>query len=88
MSNQYVSGCLMQSPKCGREVDVQCRYVLQGSAELSCLAVARILHGLPSAAFPAAQWKGCGCWGRYADVDLGEVLSIAEEELKAFHSKS
>lgn len=56
---------------------------IQGTEELSGRALARILHGLPSSAFPAAQWKSCGYWGRYADVDFAAVLHVAEAEVKA-----
>ena len=42
-------------------------------------AVARILMGVPSAAFKRADWqKRCQWWGRYADVDFGAVLAAAE----------
>jgi ATP-dependent DNA helicase Q4 len=55
---------------------------MQG-APASGLALARILHGLHSPAFPRDQWGRCGFWGRYADVDFGQVLEVAEAEAAA-----
>ncbi len=55
----------------------------QVAAQLTGRAVARILHGLSSSAFPAAQWKKCGYWGRYGDVDFEAVLAVAEAEIQA-----
>lgn len=40
------------------------------------------MHGISSAAYPAAEWRKCGYWGRYSDVDFARVLKIAEEEMK------
>ena len=50
--------------------------------QMSAQAVARIMHGVPSAAYPAAEWRKCGYWGRYSDVDFAEVLKMAEEQLQ------
>lgn len=53
-------------------------------AQMTGRAIARILHGLQSSAFPAAQWKKCGYWARYVDVDFDAVLAIAEAEVGAW----
>ena len=50
--------------------------------QMSAQAVARIMHGVPSAAYPAAEWRKCGYWGRYSDVDFANVLKLAEEQLQ------
>lgn len=44
-------------------------------------AIARILHGVSSPAFPTKQWSKCGFWGRYVDVDFGAVQKTAEKVL-------
>jgi len=49
---------------------------------MSAQAVARIMHGISSSAYPAADWKKCGYWGRYSDVDFACVLLTAEEASK------
>ena len=56
-----------------------CMACMQGKAA-GGLALARILHGLHSRAFPREQWSRCGFWGRYADVDFDAVLEVAEAE--------
>ena len=56
-----------------------CMACMQGKAA-GGLALARILHGLHSPAFPREQWSRCGFWGRYADVDFDAVLEVAEAE--------
>ncbi len=56
----------------------------QVAAQLTGRAAARILHGLSSSAFPAIQWKKCGYWGRYGDVDFEAVLAVAEAEIQAW----
>ena len=50
--------------------------------QMSAQAVARIMHGVPSVAYPAAEWRKCGYWGRYKDVDFAKVLKVAEEQLE------
>ena len=53
---------------------------LQGGP-LTGRAIARILHGVSSPAFPTAQWSKCGFWGRYVDVDFCAVQTAAEKVL-------
>ena len=50
--------------------------------QMSAQAVARIMHGVASAAYPAAEWRKCGYWGRYSDINFAKVLKLAEEQLK------
>ncbi|KAG0489297.1 hypothetical protein HPP92_008108 [Vanilla planifolia] len=47
-------------------------------------AVARILHGIPSPAFPSATWSKCHFWGRYYEVDFPTVMKAATLELMDF----
>ena len=55
---------------------------VQGKAA-SGRAVARILHGLHSPAFPMDVWSKCTYWGRYADVDFSQVVETAETEARS-----
>lgn len=50
-------------------------------AGLTARALARILHGLASPAFPADRWAKCGVWGRYAGVDFAAVLTACQQVL-------
>ncbi|KAK9804407.1 hypothetical protein WJX72_011416 [[Myrmecia] bisecta] len=50
---------------------------------LSGRAVARIMHGLASPAFPAEEWSKCGFWARYADMDFEAISRQAGVELVA-----
>jgi ATP-dependent DNA helicase Q4 len=50
---------------------------------LTARAIARVMHGVASPAYPADQWSKCGFWGRYADVDFGVVQRTAERVLSA-----
>ena len=45
--------------------------------EAGARAVARILHGLGSPAFPAKQWSSNAFWGRYTTTDFAAVLRAA-----------
>ena len=45
--------------------------------------MARILHGVASPAFPAAQWSKSGFWQRYTDVDFAHVTATAQHELNS-----
>ncbi|MQM09232.1 hypothetical protein Taro_042103, partial [Colocasia esculenta] len=44
-------------------------------------AVARIMHGIPSPAFPSAAWSKSHFWGRYSQVDFPVVMKAATVEL-------
>lgn len=52
-------------------------------AGLTARALARILHGLASPAFPADRWSKCGVWGRYAAVDFAAVHAACQQVLDA-----
>ena len=53
-----------------------------GNAVLSGRAVARILHRLPSPAFPKKAWEKTRFWGLHRDVDFGLLRRIADEALE------
>lgn len=55
---------------------------LQG-ASLSSRAIARILQGVASPAFPTAQWSKCGFWQQYANLDFYTIVSAVEQILEA-----
>ncbi|CAA6660078.1 unnamed protein product [Spirodela intermedia] len=44
-------------------------------------AVARIMHGIPSPAFPYATWSNTHFWGRHSQVDFPAVMRAATVEL-------
>ena len=53
---------------------------LQG-CELTGRAVARVLQGVSSPAFPMAQWNKCGFWQQYTNVDFAVITATAQQEL-------
>ena len=48
---------------------------------------ARVLHGLGSPAYPAAEWrrkeKAGNLWEKHSRVDFGAIVRVASEELLA-----
>ncbi|CDP13310.1 unnamed protein product [Coffea canephora] len=57
-------------------------------AKFTPRAVARIMHGLASPAFPSATWSRTHFWGRYTQVDFKVVMEAARAELMKFVSPS
>ncbi|KAI3919526.1 hypothetical protein MKX01_018349 [Papaver californicum] len=53
-------------------------------AKFTPRAVARIMHGIGSPAFPSATWSKTHFWGRYAQVDFQVVMEAATAELMNF----
>uniref|UniRef100_A0A7N0ZT59 DNA 3'-5' helicase n=1 Tax=Kalanchoe fedtschenkoi TaxID=63787 RepID=A0A7N0ZT59_KALFE len=51
-------------------------------------AVARIMHGLGSPAFPTSTWSKAHFWGRYTHIDFRTVLEAAKAELMNFVGKN
>lgn len=51
-------------------------------------AVARIMHGIPSPAFPSSTWSKCHFWGRYSQIDFPVVMEAATVELMTFVGKA
>ncbi|KNA16151.1 hypothetical protein SOVF_091870 [Spinacia oleracea] len=61
---------------------------LQGSgAKFTPRAVARIMHGIASPAYPSANWSKTHFWGRYTNVDFNVVMEAAKLELINFVGK-
>jgi ATP-dependent DNA helicase Q4 len=58
-----------------------------GAGCMSARAVARVLHGLGSPAYPAAEWrrkeKAGNLWEKHSKVDFGAIVRVASEELLA-----
>ncbi|XP_009406398.2 ATP-dependent DNA helicase Q-like 5 [Musa acuminata AAA Group] len=50
-------------------------------------AVARIMHGITSPAFPSSTWSKSHFWGRYVEVDFPIVMEAAKVELMNFAGK-
>ncbi|VFQ71468.1 unnamed protein product [Cuscuta campestris] len=56
-------------------------------AKFTPRAVARILHGLSSPAFPSTFWSKCHFWGRYMQTEFKVVMEAAKAELMSFVGK-
>ena len=58
-----------------------------GAGCMSARAVALVLHGLGSPAYPAAEWrrkdKAGHLWEKHAKVDFDAIVRVASEELLA-----
>lgn len=50
-------------------------------------AVARVMHGIASPAYPYTIWGKTHFWGRYTKIDFKVVMEAAKEELKKFIGK-
>ena len=58
-----------------------------GAGAMSARAVARVLHGLGSPAYPAQEWRrndiGKRMWEKYVGTDFNLLVKVASEELLA-----
>lgn len=52
-----------------------------GAGCMSARAVARVLHGLGSPAYPAQEWRRNHLWERHAAVDFPLIVRLAAEEV-------
>ncbi|KAL5552478.1 hypothetical protein UlMin_039879, partial [Ulmus minor] len=50
-------------------------------AKFTPRAVARILHGIASPAYPSTYWSKTHFWGRYTKIDFHAVMEAAKVEL-------
>ncbi|CAL1359848.1 unnamed protein product [Linum trigynum] len=50
-------------------------------AKFTPRAVARIMHGIASPAYPSSTWAGAHFWGRYTGTDFEVVMEAAKAEL-------
>ncbi|KFK44663.1 hypothetical protein AALP_AA1G287700 [Arabis alpina] len=53
-------------------------------AKFTPRAIARIMHGVGSPAFPNSIWSKTHFWGRYMSVDFGAIMEAAQTELLSF----
>ncbi|CAL0306381.1 unnamed protein product [Lupinus luteus] len=62
---------------------------LQGNsqARFTPRAVARIMHGIASPAYPSTTWSKTHFWGRYKHIDFQVIMEAAKAELKNFVGK-
>lgn len=52
-----------------------------GAGCMSARAVARVLHGLGSPAYPAPEWRKNSLWERHSNVDFPLIVRMASEEI-------
>ncbi|KAE9603064.1 putative DNA helicase [Lupinus albus] len=50
-------------------------------------ALARIMHGIASPAYPSTIWSKTHFWGRYKHIDFQVIMEAAKAELKNFVGK-
>ncbi|VVA92797.1 unnamed protein product [Arabis nemorensis] len=53
-------------------------------AKFTPRAIARIMHGVGSPAFPNSIWSKTHFWGRYISIDFGAIMEAAQTELLNF----
>ncbi|KAF8399902.1 hypothetical protein HHK36_015772 [Tetracentron sinense] len=66
-----------------------CKVFLQSNshAKFTPRAIARIMHGIASPAYPSAIWSKTHFWGRYLQIDFSVVMNAAKLELMNFVGK-
>ncbi|XP_074317118.1 ATP-dependent DNA helicase Q-like 5 [Silene latifolia] len=69
------------------QADIKVFLQRNSSAKLTPRAVARIMHGIPSPAYPSATWSKTHFWGRYTNVDFRVIMEAAKAELMNFARK-
>ncbi|XP_031270471.1 ATP-dependent DNA helicase Q-like 5 [Pistacia vera] len=57
-------------------------------AKFTPRAVARIMHGIASPAYPSTTWSKTHFWGRYTQIDFQAVTEAAKTELLNFVGKN
>ncbi|KAG8640021.1 ATP-dependent DNA helicase Q-like 5 isoform X3 [Manihot esculenta] len=57
-------------------------------AKFTPRAIARIMHGIPSPAYPSTTWSKTHFWGRYTQIDFQVVMEAAKAELMNFVGKN
>ncbi|KAH0465923.1 hypothetical protein IEQ34_006026 [Dendrobium chrysotoxum] len=75
-----------KSPQSSPFLHADIKVFLQANSEnkFTPRAVTRIMHGIPSPAFPSATWSTCHFWGRYTHIDFPVVMKAATLELMNF----
>ncbi|KAK6160357.1 hypothetical protein DH2020_003738 [Rehmannia glutinosa] len=69
------------------QADIKVFLQSNAHAKFTPRAVARILHGLASPAFPSATWSRTHFWGRYVHIDFRAVMEATKQELISFVGK-
>ncbi|KAK6160373.1 hypothetical protein DH2020_003754 [Rehmannia glutinosa] len=69
------------------QADIKVFLQSNAHAKFTPRAVARILHGLASPAFPSAIWSRTHFWGRYVHIDFRAVMEATKQELLSFVGK-
>ncbi|KAK4779624.1 hypothetical protein SAY87_015730 [Trapa incisa] len=66
-----------------------CQVFLQSNsqAKFTPRAIARILHGISSPAYPSTTWAKSHFWGRYSQVDFQVLMEAAKAELMSSFRK-
>ncbi|TVU15483.1 hypothetical protein EJB05_39006, partial [Eragrostis curvula] len=77
------NGYCIQLKKTSPFLQADIKVFLQSNsfAKFTPRAVARIMHGISSPAFPSATWSKNHFWGRYMEVDFPLVMEAAKAEL-------
>ncbi|KAF5776292.1 putative DNA helicase [Helianthus annuus] len=57
-------------------------------AKFTPRAIARIMHGIASPAFPSSTWYKTHFWGRYIQTNIDVIMEAAKAELMACAGKS
>ncbi|KAL2903583.1 ATP-dependent DNA helicase Q-like 5 [Bienertia sinuspersici] len=62
-------------------------FLQSSGAKFTPRAIARIMHGIASPAYPSATWSKTHFWGRYTQVDFNMIMEAAKLELMSFVGK-
>lgn len=82
--NDFPSKIKQNSPFLRADIKV---FLQSSGAKFTPRAVARIMHGIASPAYPSATWSKTHFWGRYTHVDFNVVMEAAKLELINFVGK-
>ncbi|XP_057496147.1 ATP-dependent DNA helicase Q-like 5 [Actinidia eriantha] len=64
--------------------DVKVFLQSNSQAKFTPRAIARIMHGIASPAYPSATWSKTHFWGRYTNISFQAVMEAAKAELMNF----
>ncbi|KAA8529737.1 hypothetical protein F0562_034163 [Nyssa sinensis] len=63
------------------QADIKVFLQSNSQAKFTPRAIARIMHGIASPAYPSATWSKTHFWGRYMHIDFQVVMEAAKTEL-------
>lgn len=84
--NSDVSSKMGQSSSFLR-ADIKVFLQSNSHAKFTPRAVARIMHGIASPAYPSTMWSRTHFWGRYKQIDFQVVMEAAKAELMSIAGK-